>query len=527
MSGNLQNCLSFSFDFLGSKYTIPLGFLQLILNSILPDDNDISVRSLAEFSEAQRSQALDRYEKIRPVLNRAISVTGAAEACGVTDRTFRRWLRRYERTGLAGLVTKSRSDRYQPRIPLQLQHVIEGLALTTPPLSVAEIHRRIGLAAAKLNVKAPSYSAARALIKKIDPALVALAHEGAKSYSDRYDLLHRTEADHPNAIWQADHTPLDVLVNDLGSPKKPWLTIILDDYSRAVAGYSLSFAAPSAHQTALALRHAIWRKPQPGWLVCGIPEVLYTDNGSDFTSTHIHQVAADLRIRLIHSTPGKPRGRGKIERFFRSLNQVLLPSIAGHQPRGQKKPTAVLSLSQLAQQVEKYLVSTYNVIPHSTTKQTPQERWLAGAFLPRMPESLAQLDLLLLTVSKPRKVQADGIRFMGFRYIAPTLAAYVGEPVVVRYDPRDMAEIRVFHRDKFVCKAICQDLAGETVPLKEIVAARRSRQRDLRNTIKDRAKTVETLLESRRWVPPVDILPSTEPPVPNPPSKLKRYRTDT
>jgi putative transposase len=52
------------------------------------------------------------------------------------------------------------------------------------------------------------------------------------------------------------------------------LTIILDDDSRAVAGYLLSFAAPSAIQMALALRQAIWRKAQPGWHVCGIPQVL-------------------------------------------------------------------------------------------------------------------------------------------------------------------------------------------------------------------------------------------------------------
>ena len=69
---------------------------------------------------------------------------------------------------------------------------------------------------------------------------------------------------------------------------------------------------PSTIQTALALRQAICRKAQPGWHVCGIPQVLYSDHGSDFTSLHLEQVAADLKIRLIFSTVGKPRGRGKI-----------------------------------------------------------------------------------------------------------------------------------------------------------------------------------------------------------------------
>ena len=60
-------------------------------------------------------------------------------------------------------------------------------------------------------------------------------------------------------------------------------------------------AAPSAIQTALALRQAIWRKGRPGWQVCGIPGILYSDHGSDFTSRHLEQVAADLKIRLINS----------------------------------------------------------------------------------------------------------------------------------------------------------------------------------------------------------------------------------
>jgi len=57
---------------------------------------------------------------------------------------------------------------------------------------------------------------------------------------------------------------------------------------------------------------------------------------------------------------------------------------------------------------------------------------------------LDRLDLLLLTVAKPRKVHPDGIRFQGLRYLDPVLAAYAGESVIIRYDPRDLAEIRVF-----------------------------------------------------------------------------------
>jgi len=317
---------------------------------------------------------------------------------------------------------------------------------------------------------------------------VTMAHEGMKAYSESYDLVHRVESEASNAVWQADHTELDILVTDeRDNARRPWLTIILDDYSRAVAGYMLSFAPPSAIQTALALRQAIWRKPQPGWHICGIPEILYTDHGSDFTSQHLEQVAADLKIRLFFSTPGKPRGRGKIERFFASLSQVFLSRLQLSARSAKEKP-GTLALSDLSRELEDYLVKQYLVSTHSTTGQAPQTRWEAAGFLPQMPESLEKLDLLLLTVPKTRRVRPDGIHFLGMRYIDPTLAAYVGEEVLVRYDPRDMAELRIFHKDLFLCRAICQELAGETVPLRDIIRARDRQRRELRQTLEERRR---------------------------------------
>ena len=149
-----------------------------------------------------------------------------------------------------------------------------------------------------------------------------LAHEGSKAYADTFELVHRREAERPNAVWQADHTPLDILIRrEEGKAAKPWLTVIIDDFSRAIAGYFLYFEAPSAIQTALALHQAIWRKADARWHVCGIPDVLYTDNGSDFTSHHLEQVAAGHQnAACLLDACGKPRGRGRIERFFGVIN---------------------------------------------------------------------------------------------------------------------------------------------------------------------------------------------------------------
>jgi putative transposase len=134
---------------------------------------------------------------------------------------------------------------------------------------------------------------------------------------------------------------------------------------------------------------------------------------------------------------------------------------------------------------------------------------------------MIKLDLLLLTVAKARRVQRDGIRFQGFRYLDATLAAYVGEDVVIRYDPRDMAEIRVYHRNTFLCRAVCQELSGYTVSLQAIVHARNHRRHQLHQTIRDRAAIVETLLQVHQ--PDVEMLPAPAAPVREGPPRLKRY----
>jgi putative transposase len=149
-----------------------------------------------------------------------------------------------------------------------------------------------------------------------------------------------------------------------------------------------------------------------------------------------------------------------------TINQMCLAALPGYAPRGIKDRVgqAALSLAELDAALGAFIVEVYNHRVHSETGQPPQARWEAGGLLPRLPESLDQLDLLLLTVAKPRKIHPDGIRFQGLRYLDPILAAYVGETVIIRYDPRDLAEIRVFHRGRFLTRAICPDLAASTGP---------------------------------------------------------------
>lgn len=479
---------------------------------------------LTSLSEAQRTQALERFALLRPALEGQIPQTQLAREQQIPLSTIQRWIKQYREKGLAGLANTSRSDKGKSRrLSAEAVTLIEGLALQTPPRSMASIHRQVVEIAEKQGWRPPSYDQVRQIIKGLDPALVTLAHQGAAAYREEYDLLYRREATHSNAMWQADHTLLDiVLLDEAGKPARPWLTVIEDDYSRAIASFRLTFAEPTALTTALALRQAIWRKADPDFHICGIPSVFYTDHGSDFISRHMEQVAADLGIELIFSEKGVPRGRGKIERFFRSVNELLLQDLPGYCPKGYQAE-AKLSLPVFEQKFRTWLLSDYQHRVHSETKCPPAERWEAGGYLPRMPDSVERLDLLLLTVAKTRKVHQDGIRFQGYRYMDTLLASYVKEEVLIRFDPADMAVIKVFHQDRFVCRAICAELSGVTVSLKEIEKARNKRRAEVRAGLGGRATLVEQFLAAHQVEETASLAKapeqSTEPARP----RLKRY----
>ena len=487
------------------------------------------VSALAALGEGEREQALARFKILQPFVEGQATLSAVARQQDIPLRTIQHWASRYYKYGLAGLARKRRADRGQRRVEPELQQLVEGLALQKLGLTAAAIHRRVREVAEQKGWSVPSYDCVYDIIRSLDPGLVMLAHEGVKSYQNAYDLLYRREASCPNEIWQADHSPLDIWLLDNGESLRPWLTVVEDDYSRSIMGYFLTFEAPSSLNTSLALRQAIWRKSDPNWPLCGIPEIFYSDHGSDFTSHHLEQVAADLKIRLVFSTAGVPRGRGRIERFFRTVNQLLLHRLPGYGPHGKPLTKPQLSLAEFEQAFHHFLLHEYHQRPQLDLKGTPQARWEANGFLPQMPESLEKLDLLLLTVAKTRLVRRDGIRFQNMRYVDPTLAAYIGAEVVIRYDPRDMAEIRVFHQNRFLCAAICQELAGQTISLKEIIRARNQRRRQLQQELRDYQATVERLLDTRRQQEPPEVLPtpvaSEEPDAP-PTPKLKRYYND-
>ncbi|MGA5199113.1 DDE-type integrase/transposase/recombinase, partial [Streptomyces exfoliatus] len=254
---------------------------------------------MAHLSDRQKAELVRQHQD-------GVPWTRLAEQSGVAVRTLQRWAARME-TGR--LARATRSDKGSTRTAAELVTAIEALAVRRPAPTIAYIHRRIGDIARDRGLPTPGYTTVREIVHALDPGLTALADGGDAAYRDKFELVYRRTTSAPNEQWQMDHTLLDVMIlNDRQQPVRPWLTIVLDDYSRAIAGYALGVSAPTAEHSALAIHQAVARKRNPKWVVSGLPDVLYSDHGSDFTSTRIEHVCLDLHVRLIHSRVGVPQG---------------------------------------------------------------------------------------------------------------------------------------------------------------------------------------------------------------------------
>ncbi len=152
----------------------------------------------------------------------------------------------------------------------------------------------------------------------------------------------------------------------------PWLTIVVDTYSRCVMGIHLGMESPSAWVVCLALRHAIMPKQynssyglQQDWGTYELPQYLYTDGGKDFNSKHIEQVTNELKIVLCQRR--YPAEGGIVERPFGTMNSELFATLPGYtggsvkrRPK-QVEKRACLTLMELEKHLVRYIVERYNV----------------------------------------------------------------------------------------------------------------------------------------------------------------------
>jgi transposase InsO family protein len=237
----------------------------------------------------------------------------------------------------------------------------------------------------------------------------------------------RYEADRPNQRWITDvlvgcwvpHPRVDASV-------RARLFLIVDDHSRLLV-HGRFMPVENARAGQDVLRHALVRR--------GVPEVLYADNGAPFSNAALSRTCAVLGIRLVHSKPYAPEGRGKQERLNRYIRERFLLEIEHH---------GIDTFAELNDRFDAWAERVANTRIHTETNQRPIDRFQAGG-----PPTFCDPDKLTEAFrwSVTRKVTRTAtISIEGNHYGVD--AALVGQRVEVRFDPEDLTRLDVFHNGR-------------------------------------------------------------------------------
>ena len=340
----------------------------------------------------------------------------------VAAETLRDWLKRYRKGGFDALMPKPRIDRGQSRtLPPEVVERLLSIKEANPKLSV-----KLVIQAARACTEVPEQL-------PLPPSTVhrLLARQGlmqkptdAPSDQDR----RRFAFARAGQLWMSDvmHGPAVPVAGR--ARRKTYLIGFLDDATR-VAPHAAFAHSESTRVFLPVLKQAILRR--------GFPERLYVDNGAAYRSHHLALVCAKLGVALIHARPYRPQGKGKIERFFRSVRAQLLTRLT---------PEDTGSVEALNRRLHAWVEGEYHQTPHrGLDGQTPLERWAQTADQVRFPEPTLDLDDLFLfeatrKVQKDRTVSLDGV-------VYEVDAALVGERITLRYDPATEAghPVQVWH----------------------------------------------------------------------------------
>ncbi len=376
-------------------------------------------------AERARRIALFRYELIQDLIDGKLScrqrgalvreLTGKehdgpfGEKVVVSRPTLDRWCRWWRAGGFAALVP--RPARVHPRTPaevLDLAAAVKRENLGRTATQVARILRAQS-----------GWAPSERTLQRHFERLELHAPPPAPGV-----VFGRFEAVRPNEIWTGD-----ALHGPAVQGRKTYLFAFVDDHSRAVMGHRFGFAEDTV-RLAAALRPALASK--------GVPESIYVDNGSAFVDSWLLRACATLGIKLVHSTPGRPQGRGKIERFFRTVREQFLIELST--PEGEP----VTDLGRLNRLFTAWVETVYHARVHSSTGVAPLARWQAGITHPVPTPTPAQLREAFLwsalrTVAKTATVSLHN-------NVYQVDAALVGRKVELVFDPFDLADVEVRYR---------------------------------------------------------------------------------
>ena len=250
------------------------------------------------------------YQRLHEKAAREYTIPGSSRT-RVAAETLRDWLKRYRAGGFDALLPKRRADRGQPRgLPAEVADRLLAIKEANPALSV-----RLVIDQAKADEQIPdTVTLAPSTVHRL------LARHGLLDPAPGSDPRDRRRFSFERAgqLWMSDvmHGPA---IADQGRRKrKTYLIAFIDDATRVIPYAAFAFAENT--QTFLPVfKQALLRR--------GLSERLYVDNGSNFRSRHLALVCAKLAVALIHSRPFQPQGRGKIERWFKTVRAQLLPRL--------------------------------------------------------------------------------------------------------------------------------------------------------------------------------------------------------
>ena len=368
----------------------------------------------------------------RGVMVRELAAREHADPSGRPVRLTRwsldRWIRLWHQGGFDALVPAPRQS--QPRTPPEVMELAAALKKENPARTAAQVQRILRAQSGW----APDERTIQRMFSRT--GLTALAAPEAAPVFGRF------EADRPNEIWTGD--ALHAIRLD---GRKTYLFCFIDDHSRAVMAARFGFAE-DAIRLAAALRPALASR--------GVPEQVYVDNGSAFVDSWLLRACASLGIRLVHSTPGRPQGRGKIERFFRTVRDQFLVEITG------QAAADISGLAALNRLFTAWTETVYNPAVHSETGAPPLRRWQEGVKIPLPLPTPAQLREAFLWSEYRTVTKTATVSLHGNTYQVDELLA--GRKTELVFDPFDLEDIEVRYGGRSFGKAIAFRIGSHSDP---------------------------------------------------------------
>jgi transposase InsO family protein len=338
----------------------------------------------------------------------------------VSVDTLLEWTLRYRRNGLAALHPKPRQDRGKMRaITAETAALIERLKRESPSRTGTALLFHLSLADKDRRQPELSPSTlyrflrARGLTER-----QLLQDKAAASAHKKY------EAEFANQTWQSDMLFGPWVQRPAGGQMQVFLQATLDDASRLIP-HAQFYPDQGLDSFLDCLRQAVSAR--------GVPTRLYMDNAKIYRSPQLARIAASIGILIIHTPPNQPEGRGKIERFFRSVREQFLADL---------DPKALLSLDQLNERLWHWLDTVYHRREHSSLQTTPLLRWQRDiAQVRQLPPATDLRRLFFHRVD--RLVRRDSTFQLNNRFFeAPPLLA--GKKIEARFDPLDPARVEIY-----------------------------------------------------------------------------------